>query len=109
MASLKSILNELLIFRKHLPKGRVDEQYVSEYNAILTAAQGKLEIDLSRFFIKPSDIKQDVVSASYDHWGNPLSVGYGEPYIETNLFLMRVEGAIVNIADKLDIDSPLTD
>lgn len=100
------LLNELLIFRNHLPNGNVSQEYIDEYNALLTTAQNELEIDLSRFFIKPADIKRDVVHVSYNYSGNPTSVGYGLPYLESNFFLMRLDGAISRIASKFNLERP---
>ena len=109
MPSLKSLLHELLIFRKHLPKGKVSQQYTDEYNALLTSAPDELDIDLDRFFIKPNDIKRDVVASSHNYLTGESRVGYGLPYVDSNFFMMRLESAIAYLADKLGIENPVND
>jgi hypothetical protein len=109
VATLKSLLTELLIFRKHLPKGKVSQQYVDEYNALLTATQDEIDIDLTRFFIRPNDGKRDVAGSSSNYLTGESSVWYSEWYCESNFFLLKLDSAISLIADKLGLDNPLID
>lgn len=109
MASLKSLYNELLILRKHRPKGKVSEQYVNEYNALLTTMQDETDIDLNRFFIRPKDMKRTVIGATHNYFTGESSVGYSLPFCNENFFLLRLDSAISLIADTLGIDDPLPD
>lgn len=109
MATLKSLLTELLIFRKHLPKGRVGQQYINEYNALLTAAQNEIDIDLNRFFIRPNDRKRDVAGSSSNYLTGESSVWYSDWYCESNFFMLRLDSAISLITAELGLDDPLAD
>src|ERR1043165_9991920 len=107
MSMAKDILTDLLILRKHLPNGEVSKQYVDEYNALLTAAQEKVDIDLERFFIRPNDLRREVAGASSNSLTGESSVWYYPPYCEASFFMLKLDGAISRIADKLGLDSPL--
>lgn len=99
-------LNDLLIFRKHLPEGEIEGKYVNEYHAILATEQNRTGEDLSRFFIPPSELKPQLMFASFDASGKVSDSYYSEPRCDRNFFMMRLDKVIAYLASKQDSQKP---
>ena len=102
---LRKALAMLRSFNDNLPKGRIEEKYVTLYNDLLTELEQQTGHDLAYFQVPSSEIYEEIVSTSFNEWGQALNAHSTGRYCDRSMMQIKLQG-LLNYLNSFLPDTP---
>lgn len=103
--ALRKALAMLRSFNDNLPHGDIEEKYVTMYNDLLSEIGQQTEHDLTYFQVPDSEIHHEIVSTSFNEWGQPLNSYSTGRHCDRSMVQIKLQG-LLNYLSSFLPDSP---
>src|SRR6476661_10812833 len=91
---LKKQLAKLRAFADNLPKGRVEEKYVTIYHELLSGIGQQIGHDFGEFYIPSGELRHHNAGGYTDDFGRFVTKQSSHAYCDAEMFQIHMNGAL---------------